>query len=112
MAKEEKKKTWEITLADGTQLTGLGLNGNNFVSPVEVTKETFDGKLSHVVITGDEEADGFGLIGEHKNMELVQITPAGDGEGFWFVLRDLSEAELEKIRVDSRLDYIEMMEDL
>lgn len=112
MAKEAKKKTWEITLADGTQLKELGLNGNNFVSAAEVTKETFEGKLSHVVITGDEAADSFGLIGEHKNMELVQITPAADGAGYWFVLRELSEAELEKIRVNARLDYIEMMEDL
>ena len=32
MAKEEKKNTFEITLADGTQLAGLELNGNNFVS--------------------------------------------------------------------------------
>lgn len=112
MAKEKEKKTWKITLADGTQLAGLGLNGNNFVTPVKVTKETFNGKLSRVIIEGDESEDGYGLIGEHKNMELVQITPAAQGEGYWFVLRDLSEAELEKILVNSRLDYIEMMEEL
>ena len=30
------KGTFTITLADGTQLGGLGLNGNNFISNKEV----------------------------------------------------------------------------
>ena len=51
------KGTLTITLADGTQLGGLGMNGNNFFSKTEVTAQTFAGKLSRVVITGDAEAD-------------------------------------------------------
>ncbi len=49
------------------------MNGNNFISKEEVTADTFRGKLGRVVISGDAEADDVGLIGEHSNMELVQI---------------------------------------
>ena len=44
------KGTFTITLADGTQLGGLELNGNKFVSKAEVTEETFKGKLGRVKI--------------------------------------------------------------
>ena len=108
------KGTLTVTLADGTQLSGLELNGNNFVSKTEVTPETFRGKLSKVTITGDTEADEAGLIGEHSNMELVQIahyTQAKHGvdDGFYFVLRDIPAAELENLRNRGDIDYIAMM---
>ena len=40
-------------------------------------------------------------------MELVQITPMG--EEYWFVLRDISKAEMEKIKMQSDIEYIAMM---
>ena len=43
----------------------------------------------------------------HNNMELVQITPMG--EEYWFVLRDISKAEMEKIKMQSDIEYIAMM---
>ena len=45
-----EKRTWKITLADGTSLDGLDLNGNNFISSTAVTEDTFTGKLSSVTI--------------------------------------------------------------
>ena len=103
-----------VTLADGTQLSGLELNGNNFVSKTEVTAETFKGKLGRVVITGDAEADEAGLIGTHEHMELVQIahyTQAVHGckDGWYFVLRDIPASELEALRNRGDIDYIAMM---
>lgn len=97
-------------MADGTQLKELGLNGNNFISKNKITPEFFNGKLSHVSIEGNSEMDMFGLIGEHENMQLVQVQKYG--EEYWFVLRDLTPQELKDIRTEARLDYIEMMEDL
>ena len=44
----------------------------------EVTEATFSGKLGCVTITGDVEADEAGLIGEHTNMELVQVQQYGN----------------------------------
>ena len=85
----------------------MGLNGNNFISSKEVTAETFRGKLGRVVITGDAEADEAGLIGEHKQMELVQIQKYGTE--FWFILRDMSAAELEKLQTRGDIDYLAMM---
>ena len=109
-----EKGTFTITLADGTQLGGLELNGNNFVSKDEVTKGTFRGKLSKVTIEGDAKADEAGLIGEHENMELVQIahyTQAVHGcdNGYYFVLRDIPEAELETLKNRGDIDYLAMM---
>ena len=40
-------------------------------------------------------------------MELVQITEMGDD--YWFVLRDISKAEMEKIKMQSDIEYIAMM---
>ncbi|MBQ7544943.1 MAG: hypothetical protein IJT02_08370 [Synergistaceae bacterium] len=109
-----EKGTFTVTLADGTQLSGLGLNGNNFVSKKEVTADTFRGKLSKVIIEGDAEADEAGLIGTHHNMELVQIahyTQATHGceDGYYFVLREIPAAELEALRNRGDIDYIAMM---
>ena len=109
-----EKGIFTITLADGTQLSGLELNGNNFVSKTEVTEETFRGKLSKVIIEGDAEADEAGLIGEHHNMELVQIayyTQAihGCDDGYYFVLRDIPASELEVLKNRGDIDYIAMM---
>ena len=106
-----EKGTFTITLADGTQIAGLELNGNNFVSKTKITPEQFEGKLSTVKIAGenysDEEA---GFIGTFKNMQLVQIQEYEDG--WYFILRTLTAAEIREMQINARLDYIEMMEDL
>ncbi len=102
-----EKGTFTVTLADGTQLCGLELNGNNFISKTEVTPATFAGKLSKVTISGDAEADEAGLIGEHQNMELVQVKKYG--AEYWFILRDMSASELERLKARGDIDYIAMM---
>ena len=103
---------WKVTLADGSVIDNLTLNGNNFVSETELTAADFDGKLAHVTIAAPEGEDAFGLAGEHGPMMLaedrVQVWP----DGYYFVLLDIPTSKLREIKVDSRLDYIEMMEDL
>ena len=100
-------KTFTVTLADGTQLGGLELNGNNFITTQGITESTFAGKLSRVIISGDANADMFGLIGEHHNMELVQIQKHGAEN--WFILRDIPAGELERMQNRGDIDYIAMM---
>ena len=102
-----EKGTFTVTLADGTQISGLELNGNNFISKTELTADTFKGKLSKVTITGDSEADEAGLIGEHKNMELVQVKKYGSE--YWFILREIPATELERLQNRGDIDYIAMM---
>ena len=109
-----EKGTFTIKLADGTQLANLELNGNNFISRTEVTEEMFKGKLSKVTITGDAEADEGGLIGTHEHMELVQIAHYtqdvhGCADGWYFVLREIPAAELERLQNRGDIDYIAMM---
>ena len=108
------KGTLTITLADGTQLGGLEMNGNNFFSKTEVTAQTFAGKLSRVVITGDAEADEAGLIGEHSNMELVQIAhytqkTHGLADGWYFALREIPANELKDRQLRADVDYAIML---
>lgn len=107
---------YRVTLGDGTVLDGLHLNGNNFVSVIPVSEETFAGKLRNVKIEctdlSDEEFGGYGgLVGEHAQMELVQImrTTEDLGGEWWFILRDIDPAELERVRLRGDVDYIAMM---
>ena len=90
------------------------MNGNNFYSKTEVTAQTFAGKLGRVSITGDAETDEAGLIGEHSNMELVQIahyTQAQHGlaDGWYFALREIPVDELEKRQLRADVDFALML---
>ena len=95
--------TWKVTLADGTSLGSLKLNGNNFISTTEVTKEMFEDNLTEVTIEGGD------TIEKHENMELVQISKMG--EEWWFILRDIPAEELEQMALKAQLDYLSMMVD-
>lgn len=116
------EKIFTITLADGTQLAGLGLSGNNFISENEVTAETFNGKLKHVVISCSDEnfSDNYGLIGEHNGMELVAIQHYDKEkaeamkikEGWYFILRALTPEEIREMSFDARVSYLEMMREV
>lgn len=99
-----KNKTYTITLADGTVLDNLTLNGNNYVSAVEITKDIFNGNLSTVTISDGEHTH------THKNMKLVQLVHYDDG--YYFILRKLSPSELQDIKNRSDIDYIAMMSDI
>lgn len=94
-------KSYTIILADGTEIGNLSLNGNNFISRTPVDTAIFENNCSPVVIC-DGETDEI-----HDNMELVQLMEAG--EEYWFVLRDITKEELEKIKMQSDIEYVAMM---
>lgn len=102
------EKPWKITLSDGTTIENLGLNGNNFVSETEITADMFTDKLSKVTIEGKE--NGQDVKQEYEHMELVQIVKYDDG--YYFVLRELSQDELSKIKIQADIEYIAMMADI
>ena len=104
-----EKGVWKITLADGTTLDGLTLNGNNFVSAKSITADAFAGKLSHVMIEGPEDVDDAGLRGEHEYMELLRCQKDDSLGGYAFVLRDIPASELEKLKNRGDIEYIAMM---
>jgi hypothetical protein len=95
-----------LTLADGTTIENLRLNGNNFVSEEKIDESIFEDNLTHVTATnsnGDVEY-------EFNNAELVQQVHYDDG--WYFVLRELSAAELRELAIDAKIDYIAMMTDV
>lgn len=102
------EKSWKITLSDGTQLENLRLNGNNFISEEKIVEDDFKGKLSKVIIEGI--TDGQEFKQEYQHMELVQIVHNKDG--YYFVLRELSEEELYKIKTQADIEYLAMMADI
>lgn len=97
-------KIYKITLADGTVIDNLKMNGNNFVSFVEIDETIFDGNCLNVTINDGERDD------THTNMELVQITKMG--EEYWFILRDVPESESAFIKLQSDIEYIAMMSEV
>lgn len=97
-------KTYSITLADGTKLENLKMNGNNFVSKEPVERSTFEYNLSKVVINDGEDDVTY------ENMELVQITTM-DGD-YLFILRQLTKKEMDDLKLRSDLEYLAMMVDV
>lgn len=93
--------TYKITLADGTELNDLEMNGNNFISAARIDQVLFENNCSPVTISDGENTE------THDNMTLVQVTRMGDK--YWFILRDMTEDELYKIKVQADLEYLAMM---
>lgn len=90
-----------IALSNGTELTGLELNGNNYISPEKLTEDTFADGLSPVVINGEE----------HEQMALVQCIQHADGRT-WFILRDATAEEVANAKLRSDIDFIALMSDI
>lgn len=97
-----EERVYRITLADGTEINNLKLNGNNFISTEAIEASVFADNCSPVIIN-DGATDT-----THPNMELVQILEQMAGE-HWFILRDISEEELANAKMKSDIEYLAMM---
>ena len=91
-------------MADGTQLKNLKLSGNNYISKVKITEDDFKGKLSKITIENETDKTSEEL----EHMELVQILDYGD-KGYYFVLRQLSADEIDKLKMQGDIEYLAMM---
>lgn len=98
------EKIYKVTLADGTIIDNLRLNGNNYISNKELSADMFLGNLGTVTIN-DGEKDTV-----YENMSLVQLTKYDDE--YWFILRTMTKKELQEIKNRSDIDYIAMMTDI
>lgn len=97
------EETWKITLSDGTQLKDLKLSGNNYISKTKITEDDFEGKLSKIVIENESDKTSEEL----EHVELVQIVHYEDG--YYFVLRQLSQDEIDKQKMQGDIEYLAMM---
>lgn len=98
------EKIYKVTLADGTVIDNLKLNGNNYISEKELSADMFLGNLGTVTIN-DGEKDVV-----YENMTLVQLAKYNDE--YWFILRTMTKKELQEIKNRSDIDYIAMMTDV
>lgn len=98
------EKIYRVTLADGTILDNLSMNGNNFISEETIDATVFDGTCSPIIIN-DGTSDEI-----HEHMDLVQIMDVGGKS--WFVLRDIPQKELEQVKLKSDIEYLAMMCDV
>ena len=100
-----EEKIYKIILGDGTEISNLKLNGNKFISTEKIEESVFADNCSPVTISdGATET-------VHPNMELVQIVEQVPGE-YWFVLRDISEEEFARTKMQSDIAYIAMMSNI
>ena len=79
---------YSVKLADGTELKGLELNGNNFISDTIIDDEVFKNNLDTVTITNEEGSTIY------NNMKLVQNKVYGTQS--WFILTEKTKDEKDK----------------
>lgn len=86
---------YTIRLADGRELTGLGTNGNNYVSKEMVDEAIFENNLTTMTVSDGETETTY------KNMEFVQQMKLGDG--YYLCFRQLTEAEITATELQQAL---------
>ena len=79
---------YSIRLADNTELKGLELNGNNYISDAIINDEIFKDNLDTVIITNENVSE------EYHDMKLIQ-NKVYDNQS-WFILVEKIEEEKEK----------------
>ena len=108
---------YTITLGDGTEFKEVTIDGMMCYVAGNFTHSDFDGKLNHVTIakTGEDPEDiepGI-LPGMYHNMKIAELCPCRFKPGYtMFRFEFMSAQEMHDMKVDARLDYLEMMNDM
>lgn len=90
-----------LILADGTVIDNLKLNGNNLISQTDVGEDKLSVvNLSRITINGEE----------YRDMMLRNYWE--DTDGWHIVISEVTPQERLEARINSKLDYIAMMEDI
>lgn len=95
-------KSYVMTLASGTVISGLRLNGNNYISREQLSPETFseDAMLEVRISDGQREE----VI---QNAKLENLTMWGDET--WIIIRQKTAEELAAEKLAATIDYIAVM---
>lgn len=86
-------KTYTITLADGTQLENLGLNGSSFVSRAKVDESIFEGNLDVMTISDGETESTY------ENMMFVAQMERENGAAWYLVFTPKSRTQLQDEKI-------------
>lgn len=86
---------YKITLADGTELKNLELNGNNYIAEGVIEDSVFEGNLATVTITDGETTETY------TDMRLMS-NRVEDGRS-WFVLGEKTAQQKAMERIETLL---------
>lgn len=90
---------YSITLANGKKLTGLDMNGTNYVSKEKVDETIFKDNLSTMKVSDGETETTY------TDMVFIQQMEWADGT-YYLAFRQKTSAELtEEMTLDLLLDY-------
>lgn len=92
---------YTITLADGRKLTGLSMNGNNFVSKEKIDESIFKDNLSTMTISDGETETVY------HDVEFIQQMQWKDGT-YYLAFREIPASE--KAVTDLQLALTEIYE--
>ena len=93
-----------ITFADGSKLEDLERNGNTFETAQDIDESYFDGKLGNITVDDGETEQEF------ENVVLVRLWKVD--ETVYFVLRELTQDEVNQMQNRADIEYIAMMTDI
>lgn len=93
--------TFTITLSNGRQFSGITMNGSMFVSKTEITADDLSREALKTVTIAETDGD--------KTTTTVLANTICDAilhwpEGWLFNIREMSEVESNKARIESLLD--------
>ena len=91
---------YTITLADGTKLKNLELNGNNYIAEGVIEDSVFEGNLDTVKITDGETTETF------TDMRLMSNIVRDNRS--WFVLGEKSEEEKQFEAINTSFTDLQM----
>lgn len=94
-----EKKTFKIELADGTQLENVTINGNCYI---------FRGSIGDEVLSDDNLTDV--TIGDEKHTNMVCTNKWTEGDDTWFIIRDKSQQELDRMALEAKVDFLMAMQ--
>ena len=86
---------YKITLADGTVLKNLELNGNNYIAEGVIDDAVFKDNLSTVTITDGKTTETY--------EDMVLLSNRVDGGRSWIVLGEKSAQEKAMERINAML---------
>lgn len=92
---------YELTFSNGLKLPNIRMNGNNYISNTEVTKEMLSDGLSTVTIKGSDNNETV-----MKDVEIIQIARYTDG--WYFILREIPEEEKKSINIETELTNLQL----
>jgi len=94
-------ENYTIVLYDGTIIDNLTLNGNNFISPVDVGEDKLTvSNLSRITINGEAYTD------------MLLRNYWQDADGWHIIISEATPQEKFAEEITAKIDYIAMMEDI